>query len=101
MKNPLTYPSRNERMRDQERSVPTQQTLQKIGPLVGRRKMGEIELENMIMDNLSKYGMLVNVQKGAAENPALIREAMRPSLITQHINFQSKKIWKKGKEKKK
>ena len=63
--------------------------------------MGEIELENMIMDNMSKYGMLVNIQKGAAENPALIREAMRPSLITQHINFQSKKIWKKGKEEKK
>ena len=48
--------------------------------------MGNIELENMIMDNLSKIGMLVNC-KNKTENPALLREAMRPSLVTQHINF--------------
>ena len=35
------------------------------------------------------------------ENPALLREAMRPSLITQHINFQSKKIWKRDRLEKK
>lgn len=49
--------------------------------------MGNIEFENMIMDNLSKYGILVSSSVNTAENPALFREAMRPSLITQHINF--------------
>ena len=48
--------------------------------------MGNAELENMIMDNLSKIGLLVT-GKQETENPALYREAMRPSLITQHINF--------------
>lgn len=62
--------------------------------------MGNIELENMIMDNMSKYGLLVNANSTATENPALIREALRPSLITQHINFQSRKIWRKNKEEK-
>ena len=59
--------------------------------------MGNIELENMIMDNLSKIGLLVN-GKNETENPTLLREALRPSLVTQHINFQSKKIWKREKE---
>ena len=59
--------------------------------------MGNIELENMIMDNMSKYGLLVTAQSTSTENPALIREALRPSLVTQHINFQSRKIWKKNK----
>ena len=63
-----------------------------------KRYMGNIELENMIMDNMSKYGLLVNANSTATENPALIREALRPSLITQHINFQSRKIWRKNKE---
>ena len=49
--------------------------------------MGNIELENMIMDNVSKYGLLVSTNKSATENPALLREAFRPSLVTQHINF--------------
>ena len=44
--------------------------------------MGNIELENMIMDNMSKYGLLVNTNNTSTENPALIREALRPSLIT-------------------
>ena len=30
-----------------------------------------------------------------------MREAFRPSLITQHINFQSRKKWQKSKEIKK
>jgi hypothetical protein len=58
----------------------------KLGILHKKRYMGNIELENMIMDNLSKYGLLVS-QQNVAENPALLREAVRPSLITQHINF--------------
>lgn len=60
--------------------------------------MGNIELENMIMDNMSKYGLLVSANKQETENPALLREALRPSLVTQHINFQSRKIWRKNKE---
>ena len=63
--------------------------------------MGNTELENMIMDNMSKYGLMRTSSEGKAQNPALLREAFRPSLITQHINFQSKKIWKKEKIKKK
>lgn len=63
--------------------------------------MGNIELENMIMDNMSKYGLMRTSSEGKAQNPALLREAFRPSLITQHINFQSKKIWQKEKQKKK
>jgi len=92
-KNPLTYPSKGEKLRDQRRAVPTHDTMMKAGILTRKRYMGNIELENMIMDNLSKYGLLVSSTVGATENPALLREAMRPSLITQHINFQSRKIW--------
>ena len=44
--------------------------------------MGNIELENMIMDNKSKYGLLVSSNNQATENPALMREAFRPSLVT-------------------
>ena len=43
--------------------------------------MGNIELENMIMDNMSKYGLLVNASN-KTDNTALIREAFRPSLVT-------------------
>ena len=96
-KNPLTYPTEDEKLRDQRRAVPTQGTLQKLGILNKKRYMGNIELENMIMDNMSKYGLLVTAQSTSTENPALIREALRPSLVTQHINFQSRKIWKKNK----
>ena len=39
-------------------------------------------LENLIMDNRSKYGILATKDKAVAENPALLREAMRPSLVT-------------------
>jgi len=93
MKNPLTYPSKGETLRDQERAVPTQNTLAKLGLLDNKKRfMGKIELENMIMDNISKYGLLVT-QQNSTENPALFREAVRPSLITQHINFQSRKLW--------
>lgn len=46
-----------------------------------KRFMGQIELENLIMDNLSKYGILVS-QQNSCDNPALIREAVRPSLVT-------------------
>ena len=80
-KNPLTYPHEKETLRDQRRVVPTQGTLKKMGILHKTRYMGNIELENMIMDNMSKYGLLVS-QTNASENPALLREAMRPSLIT-------------------
>ena len=59
-KNPLTYPTKDEKLRDQRRAVPTQGTLQKLGILNKKRYMGNIELENMIMDNMSKYGLLVN-----------------------------------------
>lgn len=86
-KNPLTYPSKGEKLRDQRRAVPTHDTMMRAGILTRKRYMGNIELENMIMDNLSKYGLLVSSTVGATENPALLREAMRPSLITQHINF--------------
>lgn len=74
--------------------MPTNSTLAKAGILHKNRYIGNIELENMIMDNKSKYGLLVS-QQNNTENPALIREAVRPSLITQHINFQSRKIWEK------
>ena len=100
-KNPLTYPTKGEKLRDQKRVIPTQQTLQKFGITNKKRYMGNIELENMIMDNMSKYGLLVSTNQQATENPALLREAFRPSLVTQHINFQSRKIWKRNKEKKK
>ena len=100
MKNPLTYPSKGETLRDQERAVPTQNTLAKLGLLDNKKRfMGKIELENMIMDNISKYGLLVT-QQNSTENPALLREAVRPSLITQHINFQSRKLWLQEKAKK-
>ena len=98
--NPLTYPSKGENLRDQRRVVPSVSTQVKMGLLNERRYMGNAELENMIMDNLSKIGLLVN-GKQETENPALFREAMRPSLITQHINFQSKKIWQKQKTERK
>ena len=91
-KNPLTYPSKNETLSDQRRAVPSQGTLMKLGILDKKRYMGSIELENLIMDNKSKQGLLVS-QSNTCENPALLREALRPSLITQHINFQSRKIW--------
>lgn len=80
--------------------MPTTETLSKMRILDQKRYMGNIELENMIMDSMSKYGLLVN-QSSASENPALIREAVRPSLITQHINFQSRKIWEREKKEKK
>ena len=80
-KNPLTTPHEKETLRDQKRVVPTQGTLKKMGILHKKRYMGNIELENLIMDNMSKYGLLINQQKNC-ENPALLREAMRPSLIT-------------------
>ena len=101
MSNPLTYPSRGESLRDQRRAVPTAETTAKLGLEDRKRYMGNIELENMIMDNLSKYGLLVSGNVNATENAALFREALRPSLITQHINFQSRKIWKKDREAKK
>ena len=61
MKNPLTYPSKGERLRDQKRAVPSISTLAKLGILHDKKRyMGNIELENMIMDNISKIGLLVN-----------------------------------------
>lgn len=82
MKNPLTYPTKGETLADQNRLVPKDTTLAKLGILGQKRYMGNIELENMIMDNKSKYGLLVNSKHVACENPSLLREAMRPSLIT-------------------
>jgi len=96
MRNPLTYPSKNETLKDQERVVPTYATMRKVERR--RRYMGNIELENMIMDNLSKFGLLVSSNTNQTENPSLVREAYRPSLISQHINFQSKKIWLRNKQ---
>lgn len=57
-KDPLRYPSKNETLKDQKRAIPTIGTLVKLGILYKKRYMGNIELENMIMDNLSKYGLL-------------------------------------------
>ena len=82
-KNPLTYPAKNETLQDQQRFLPTQSTLAKLGILGQKtRYMGNIELENMIMDNMSKYGLMRTSSEGKAQNPALLREAFRPSLIT-------------------
>ena len=61
--------------------MPDQGTLMKLGILDKKRNMGKIELENLIMDSMSKYGLLVWSQN-SCENPALLREAIRPSLIT-------------------
>ena len=44
--------------------------------------MGNIELENLITDGLNKYGILVKDRHSSTVNPALLREALRPSLIT-------------------
>ena len=66
--------------------VPSFETIQKFGLNQKTRYMGNVELENLIMDNRSKYGILATKDKAVAENPALLREAMRPSLVTQHIN---------------
>lgn len=95
MRNPLTYPTKGESLKDQSRAIPTYATMKKVERR--RRYMGNIELENMIMDNLSKSGLLVSSNVNQTENPSLFREAYRPSLITQHINFQSKKIWLRDK----
>lgn len=77
---------KDETLKSQRRAVPTVETLSKLSTLHKKRYMGNIELENMIMDSMSKYGLLVS-QSNVCENPALLREAVRPSLITQHINF--------------
>ena len=71
--------------------MPTELTLARLGILGQKSYMGNIELENMIMDNKSKYGLLVNSKVETAQNANLMREALRPSLIIQHINFQSRK----------
>ena len=45
------------------------------------KNIGDMALEKMIMDNLSKIGLMIT-SSGDTNNPVLIREAMRPSLIT-------------------
>ena len=83
------------------RAIPTESTMKKVNKGRERRQMGNIELENLITDGLNKYGILVKDRHSSTVNPALLREALRPSLITQHINFQSKKIWLHNKKAKK
>ena len=51
-------------------------------------------LEKMIMDNLSKIGLMITSANGT-NNPILVREAMRPSLISQHLKFQTRKAARK------
>ena len=53
------------------------------------KNVGDMALEKMIMDNLSKIGLMITSKGG--HNPILVREAMRPSLISQHQHFQTKK----------
>ena len=40
--------------------MPTHGTMKKLGIFGKKRYMGNIELENMIMDNMSKLGVLVS-----------------------------------------
>ena len=65
----------------------------------GKLFFGDSQMENLISAYRTKTGLLaVNVKKAQAENPALIREAQRPSIIDQHIRFQSKKMAIKAEE---
>ena len=97
MKNPLTYPNKGESLRDQKRAIPSKETIVKLGIQNKKRYMGNVEFENMIMDNKSKYGLLVTAKDTPTGNAALLREAMRPSLVRQHINHQCRKIWQQNK----
>lgn len=69
MSNPLTYPSKGETLKDQYRAIPSESTMKKLNSKGKRPVMGSIQLENMIMDNLSKVGILVMGGKNKADNP--------------------------------
>ena len=45
------------------------------------KNIGDMQLEKMIMDNLSKIGLMATTGEDTS-NIILIREAMRPSLIS-------------------
>ena len=65
----------------------------------GKIFFGNSQMENLVAAYRNKTGLLaVNVKKAQAENPALLREAQRPSIIDQHIKFQAKKMAAKAEE---
>ena len=98
MLDPLTYPSKNETMESQNVVVPTEEEIAKLAE-EGKFFFGDGQMDNLIATFRMKFGILARDKKSSqAENPALIREAMRPSLISQHINYQRKKIAIKKRE---
>ena len=60
MQNPLLYPSGKQSLRDQKVAVLSQETevkyqIEKTVP----KNIGDMALEKMIMDNLSKIGLMI------------------------------------------
>ena len=87
MRDPLTYPSKNETIESQNVVVPSDDAMARLAE-EGNTFFGDGQMENLIATFRTKFGILANDKRTAeAENPALIREAMRPSITDQHITF--------------
>lgn len=84
MLNPLTYPSATEALATEPPlnvMIPSEAACAKLAD-EGKFFFGDSQMENLISTYRTKTGLLgVNIKKAQAENPALIREAKRPSII--------------------
>lgn len=49
------------------------------------RYVGNVEIENLIADTRVRQGLVH--MGGNVTNPLLVKEAMRPSIITQHLEY--------------
>ena len=93
MLDPLTYPSSCETIESQNIVVPSEEEMAMLADQ-GKLFFGDSQMESLVSRFRSRQGIIVGMDKKSqqAHNPALLREAFRPSMVHQHIRFQERKL---------